>query len=53
MIWNTANVDSRALAKAESHHTASQKLGAQYGGNPVASEEDYWLDSVHMEQKNN
>lgn len=29
MIWNTANLDNSVLAKAESHHTASQKLEAQ------------------------
>lgn len=29
MIWNTANLDYSALAKAEPHHTASQKLEAQ------------------------
>lgn len=53
MIWNTVNLDNSALAKAESHHTTSQKLEAQQGGNAAASEEVYWLDDVHMEQKNN
>jgi len=29
MIWNTVDLDNSALAKAESRHTASQKLEAQ------------------------
>lgn len=52
MIWNTANLNNSALAKEEFYHAASRKLEAQQGGNSEVSE-GYWLDNVHMEQKNN